>query len=101
VRKSRGSFPPRPISLTVIAVPGCTVPLSSEQTVQQRVLCEKADDLAWCSGLGLRYEAAMWTDTLKLEEVVGTLRAAERLETVSWAAGLLRQSLSSTVCASG
>jgi hypothetical protein len=31
----------------------------------------------------------MWTDTLKLEEVVGSLRAAERLKTVSWAAGLL------------
>jgi hypothetical protein len=31
----------------------------------------------------------MWTDTLKLEEVAGTLRAAERLESVGWARPLL------------
>jgi hypothetical protein len=37
------------------------------------------------------YEAAMWTDTLTSEEVVGTLRAAERLKTMNWAAGLLSQ----------
>jgi len=50
--------------------------------------------LASCSGLVLRYEAAMWTDTLTSEEVVGTLRAAERLETVRWAAGLLSKTKS-------
>ena len=31
----------------------------------------------------------MWTDTLKLEEVIGTLRAAERLGAARWARPLL------------
>ena len=33
----------------------------------------------------------MWADTLKLEEVEGTLKAAERLNGVGWAAALLGQ----------